>query len=125
MSLHQERVNAEFKRALSEALREIKAPRMSPMVTVADVQVTKDLKYAKVRVSIYDTPEAQAESLEVLKRAQGLLKHRINSLIRIRRVPDMQFELDDSIEYSVKIASLLDSIQSEERAEEDAGEDQE
>lgn len=111
MSLHHERVNSEFKRALSEALREIKDPRMSSMVSISEVQVSGDLKHAKVRVSIYDSPEAQKESLDVLKRASGLLKSKVNRLIRLRRMPDMHFELDDGIEYSVHIASLLDSIQ--------------
>jgi ribosome-binding factor A len=110
MSLHQDRLNAEFKRVLSEAIRELKDPRLSQMCSITNVEITKDLKHAKVCVSVYDEEEKRAESIEVLQRAQGTLAKRVNQLLRIRRVPMMHFELDDSIEYSVHISKLINEL---------------
>lgn len=122
MSLHQDRLNAEFKRVLSEAIRELKDPRLSQMCSITNVEITKDLKHAKVCVSVYDEEEKRAESIEVLQRAQGTLAKRVNQLLRIRRVPMMHFELDDSIEYSVHISKLINELNAQ-RAQ--AAEDEE
>lgn len=115
MSLHNERVNAEFRRALSEAIRVIKDPRFSQMTSISDVEVSRDLKHAKVWVSIYDSEENQKETLEILNRTSGLLAHEINNRMRIRRVPQMHFELDQGIEYSVHIGKVLDDIQTKDK----------
>lgn len=118
VSLHQEKVNAEVKRALSIAIREIQDPRLSAMVSVSEAQVSKDMKHAKVWVSIYDTPEAQQESLAVLAHASGMLKSRLSKLVRMRRVPDLHFELDRGMEYSAHINDLINSVHTTDETEE-------
>lgn len=110
MSVHNERINAEFKRVLSEAMRSIKDPRFSPMASITDVEVTRDLKHANVKVSIYDTPEAQKETLEILNRASGVLGREVNANMRIRRIPEFHFELDQGMEYSSQIDEVLNKI---------------
>lgn len=110
MALHQERVNAEFKRVLSDAIRSIKDPRFSSMTSISNVEVSRDLKHANVLVSVYDSEEKQKETLDILNRASGLLAHEVNNRMRIRRVPQMHFVLDQSIEYSVHIGKVLDEI---------------
>ncbi len=109
MSIHTERLNAEFKRALSDAIRyTIKDPRMSTLCSVAKVEITKDQKYAKVYVSLFDEDETKrAASVDVLNSAAGALARELNGRIRMRRIPNLSFVMDDSIEYSVHISKVL------------------
>lgn len=124
MSVHNERMNAEFKRAISEALRSIKDPRLSAMTSITEVDVTNDLKHANVSVSIYDTPEAQQETLAVLQRASGLIGREINSRIRIRRIPQFHFQLDQGMEYSAQIDEVLNKIHATDPVDVEKGNDE-
>ena len=117
--LREARIDGEFRRALGELLlTEIKDPRLSRMTSVSKVLVTQDLKYAKVYVSIYDTPEKVASTMEALESAEPFLRARLNEMIRLRRIPVMRFIHDDSIEYSVKISKLIDEVTAKDRQNE-------
>lgn len=114
--LREARIDGEFRRALGELLlTEIKDPRMSRMASVSKVSVTQDLKYAKVYVSIYDTPEKVASTMEALESAEPFLRAKLNGMIRLRRMPVMTFVHDDSIEYSAKISKLIDEVTAKDR----------
>ncbi len=114
--LREARIDGEFRRALGELLlTEIKDPRMSKMASVSKVSVTQDLKYAKVYVSIYDTPEKVASTMEALESAEPFLRAKLNEMIRLRRMPVMTFVHDDSIEYSAKISKLIDEVTARDR----------
>jgi len=109
MSIHTERINAEFQRVLSETIRDtVKDPRLSPLCSVARVEVTKDQKYAKVLMSVYDKDEdKRRESIDVLNNAAGFIAREMNRRIKMRRMPSLTFELDTSIEYSVYVSKVL------------------
>lgn len=109
MSIHTERINAEFQRVLSETIRDtVKDPRLSPLCSVARVEVTKDQKFAKVLMSVYDKDEAKRrESIDVLNNAAGFIAREMNRRIKMRRIPSLTFELDTSIEYSVYVSKVL------------------
>ena len=114
--LREARIDGEFRRALGELLlTELKDPRMSKMASVSKVSVTQDLKYAKVYVSIYDTPEKVASTTEALESAEPFLRAKLNEMIRLRRMPVMTFVHDDSIEYSAKISKLIDEVTARDR----------
>ena len=114
--LREARIDGEFRRALGELLlMELKDPRMSKMASVSKVSVTQDLKYAKVYVSIYDTPEKVASTMEALESAEPFLRAKLNEMIRLRRMPVMTFVHDDSIEYSAKISKLIDEVTARDR----------
>ena len=114
--LREARIDGEFRRALGELLlTELKDPRMSKMTSVSKVSVTQDLKYAKVYVSIYDTPEKVASTMEALESAELFLRAKLNEMIRLRRMPVMTFVHDDSIEYSAKISKLIDEVTARDR----------
>ena len=105
------KIQGEMKRALSEIFfQEIKDPRMSSMATVSRVQVTPDLKYAKVYVSVYDTEEKRESTIVALTSAEAFIRSKVNAKIRMRRIPNMEFVLDDSIEYAVKMSKLIDEV---------------
>ena len=103
------RINEEVKREISAIIREeIKDPRMTSMVSVTSVKVTKDLSYATVYVSIFaKTEEEKTETLKALKNASGYIRREISQRVNLRNTPQILFELDDSIDYSMKIEELI------------------
>lgn len=106
-----DRINEEVKKAISEIVREMKDPRISPMTTIMSAEVTNDLKQAKVRVSVYDKDDAvRAESVAALNRAAGFIRHELGNRIDLRALPQLKFTLDNSIEYSVHIAQILNDL---------------
>lgn len=104
------RINEEVKRELSNLIRnEVKDPRLTAMISVTAVKVTKDLRYAKVYVSIFSkTEEEKNENFEALKSAAGFLRREIAHRINLRQSPQILFELDDSIDYGMHIDSLIE-----------------
>lgn len=106
-----DRRNEEVKKTISEVIREMKDPRISPMTALTEVEVTKDLKYAKVKVSVYDEDEKKRiSSVEALNHAAGFISHELGARMRIRAVPSMKFTLDNSISYSVRISEILNEL---------------
>ena len=104
-----QRLDEEFRRALSEVIqKEIRDPRVSPMLGTTRVDVTQDLYYAKVYVSVYDEEEKRLSTIEGLNSAGGFLRSKLNKMIRIRRIPELKFILDNSIEYSIHMSKLID-----------------
>lgn len=119
-NIRYDRINEEIKKALSEIVREMKDPRISPMTTIMLVEATNDLKLAKVKVSVYDKDDAaRRETVASLNRAEGFIARELGRRIDIRRIPTLKFTLDDSIEYSVHIAEIIDRLQRE-RAKDDS-----
>lgn len=120
-SVRYDRINEEIKKALSEIVREMKDPRISPMTTILLVEATNDLKLAKVRVSVYDEDNnIRKETVEQLNRAEGFIARELGKRIDIRRIPTLKFALDDSIEYAVHIAGIIDKLNSERKKDETA-----
>ncbi len=113
-SVRYDRINEEIKKALSEIVREMKDPRISPMTTILYVEATNDLKLAKVKVSVYDKDDAvRRETVAQLNRAEGFIARELGKRIDIRSIPTLRFTRDDSIEYSVHIAEVIDRLRSE------------
>ncbi len=108
-----ERIREEIKRELSSVIRTIKDPRMSAMTSIVAADVTKDLKYAKVYVSVLGTDEDKKNTMEALKSATGYIKREIGSRLDLRCVPHPTFVLDTSIDYGMHINDLLHKIKSE------------
>ena len=106
-----DRINEEVKKTVSGIIREMKDPRISPMTTLTTVEVTKDLKYAKIGVSVYDQDDSiRKETVDALNHAAGFIAHELGQNMLIRRVPSMKFYLDGSIEYSIHISEILNNL---------------
>ena len=106
-----DRRNEEVKKTISEVIREMKDPRISPMTALTEVEVTKDLKFAKVKVSVYDEDEKKrVSSVEALNHAAGFISHELGMRMRIRAVPSIKFTLDNTIAYSIRIAEILNDL---------------
>jgi ribosome-binding factor A len=117
-----DRINEELKKALSEIIREMKDPRISPLTTVMRAEATNDLKQCKVMISVYDKDdEARRETVAQLNRAEGFIAREVGRRVDLRHIPTFEFKLDDSIEYSVRISEILTKLSAErkESVEED------
>ena len=109
-----DRINEEIKKALSEIIRDMKDPRISQLTTVMRAEATNDLKQCKVKISVYDKDdEIRRQTVERLNTAEGFIAREMRRNIDLRRIPTFIFELDDSIEYSVRISEILDKLENE------------
>lgn len=105
-----ERINGEMMRELASIFRTIKDPRMSEFASVVSVRVTKDLKYAKVYVSVMGDDEKKKDTMEALRSATGYIKKEIASRLNLRIVPQPVFELDRSIDNGMHIDEIIHKI---------------
>lgn len=111
------RVGQLLKEEISRLIRrEVKDTRVE-MVTVTDVDVTRDLKYADVYVQIRGDEETKAQVLEGLDSAAGFIRTRLGRELHIRRVPEIRFEIDRSQERAARINQLLEEVRSGEDAD--------
>ncbi len=111
-----DRINEEIKKALSEIIRDMKDPRISPLTTVMRAEATNDLKQCKVKISVYDKDdEVRRQTVAQLNAAEGFIAREMRRNIDLRHIPTFIFELDDSIEYSVRISQILDRLDAERR----------
>jgi ribosome-binding factor A len=109
-----DRVSEAIKREVSLMItQEVKDPRVH-FVTVTSVETTDDLRYAKIFVSVLGDDAARKESLEGLKHAKGYIRSELGRKIALRYTPDIQFVLDASLDHSIKIKTLLNSLKKEE-----------
>lgn len=106
--IRQAKINDELRRVLAQALRSLKDPRVSSLVSLTEVQVSGDLDQARCYVSIPGSAEEKERCLQVLKKAQGYLRTEISQGMRIRTVPQLIFVLDDSLERGLRIDQLID-----------------
>jgi len=83
------------------------------MVSITDVDVSGDLQHARIFVSIYGTPEAQAETMLGLKSATPFVRREIGHRLQLRRTPEITFWQDDSIERGSRVVALLAQLDRE------------
>ena len=101
---------------LSDLLRtRIKDPRVG-FASITHVEVSGDLRHAKVFVSVMGTQEEQAETIKALKHAAGFLRHELASRLVLRYMPEITFKLDTSIEEGARILDLIRQVEQEENA---------
>lgn len=102
---------------LSDLLRtRIKDPRVG-FASITHVEVSGDLRHAKVFVSVMGTQEEQAETIKALKHAAGFLRHELASRLVLRYMPEITFKLDTSIEEGARILDLIRQVEQEENAQ--------
>jgi len=104
------RITSDIKISLSELLREVKDPRVSKLLSIVKVDVSGDLSYATVYVSAIEGFEATVSSVKALKGAAGFLRRELGARLKLRKVPELRFIADDSIEQSANISRIIDSF---------------
>ena len=119
-SIKNTRINGEVQKALSEIIRsELKDPRIHPMTSVVMVQVTPDLKFAKIFVSVMGDEEAKEKTMQGLKKSASFARHRLADRMNLRNTPELTFVLDHSIEYGVTMSKRIDEVMGSDRHQED------
>ncbi len=103
------RVNAAVREVLSEAVGELKDPRIG-FVTITHVRTSTDLRYAVVHVSVFGSERKREETLAGLAAAHGVLQARIAKELRLKRTPQLAFEYDESVERGVRMSHLIDEL---------------
>ena len=106
-----DRISEEVKRELSMIIRELKDPRLSKaVVSVINVNVTKDLKFAKAFISVLGNEDVQKGAIDALKSAAGFIRKEVGHRINLRSTPEFSFVLDNSIEYGAHINEVLKNL---------------
>jgi ribosome-binding factor A len=110
MSHRPERLAEAVKKEISDLLlNELKDPRVG-FATITGVDVSNDLKYAKIHVSVLGNHEQRDNTMLALKKAQGFIRTELGRRIRLRQVPEISFKLDESLDHGVRIMELLDEV---------------
>lgn len=118
-SIKNTRINGEVHRELSRIIaREIKDPRIHPMTSVVEVEVTPDLKYCKAYISVLGDQQAQEDTMAGLKSAMGYIRRELAASVNLRNTPELIFVMDQSIEYGVNMSKKISDVISEDEAHE-------
>ena len=121
----QDRVSALIQRELSEVIhRVVKDPRVA-FCTITHVEVSSDLKYVDVKVSVIGGLEQKEATLAGLKSAAGFLRREIGRRMALRYSPELRFSLDDSVDHLMKIDGLLKEIDDDDEVTESSAQNTE
>ncbi|MCI6654321.1 MAG: 30S ribosome-binding factor RbfA [Clostridium sp.] len=120
-SIKYSRMNGEVQREISKIIaRDIKDPRINPMTSVVSVDVTPDLKYAKVFVSVLGNDEEKEKTRRGLVSASSHIRSLLAKSLNLRNTPELTFLIDDSIEYGINMSKKIDElIEKEAKSEEE------
>ena len=104
-----DRIAEEIKKVISEMIQnELKDPRVKGLISITKVMLTKDLKFSKIYVSVTDADKE--EVLQGIKSGAGYMRKELGNRVQIRILPELQFVIDDSIEYGAHIDKVIRDI---------------
>jgi len=114
MSTRIERISEEMRKALADAMREVKDPRLqNGLVSVVRCEVTNDLRYAKCYISVLGSEEQAKEVMKGLRSAAGWLRREAGRRLQLRYAPELVFSLDNSITHGAHIAAMLHELKTD------------
>lgn len=128
MKIKMERVNSELARQITKIIDEdVKDPRLhNAIVGVTKLYTTPDLKYAKVYLSIYAAnDEERQEAYYTICRSKTFIRNMLKDSVQIRLLPELNFIIDDSVDYSIKIDEILNKIKKQDEQRTIANTDEE
>jgi len=107
-----DRVAQQIQRDVAELIRgELDHPK-AKLVTITDVEVTRDYSHAKIFYTILGTAEETKEMGEILEHAKGYLRSQLARGFSLYKMPELHFEYDHSVENGVKLSNLIDKATS-------------
>jgi ribosome-binding factor A len=109
MTQRMRRVNESIRQVLSEAVGELKDPRIG-FVTITGVVTSPDLRHARVYVSVLGAERKRTQSLTSLQAAHSVLQAQLARELRMKRTPQLAFEYDPSVERGVRMTKLIDDL---------------
>ncbi len=108
MQKHQ-RLEEDFKIALSDViLHEIKNPNIDGIISVTSVKITPDQKYANAYVSVFNADKEKV--IISLQKSVGYIKNEVSKKVKMRNIPNITFQIDNSMEYGAKMDKLIDNL---------------
>ena len=108
-----DRISEEVRREVDRIIREdVRDPRVTGTWSITRADVTRDLRYAKIRVSVLEE-EQRKPLLKALKSAAGFIRRELGKNLRLRYTPELLFEEYGNIAYGVHIASILADVKPE------------
>ena len=109
-----DRISEEIKKEISRIIREdVKDPRIAQMASILRADVSGDLRHAKIYVSVLGNEREKTSTIEGLTRAAGFIRKELGRALTIRYIPELNFVLDTSIEYSVDISKKIMEVNRE------------
>ncbi len=110
-TIRSQRINEEFRREIEDIItRNMRDPGLASLASVVRVETTRDLSNAKVYVSVLGSEDERTLSMEALHRAGGFIRRELAGRTKLRRVPNLVFVSDDSIEYAVDMAQKIAQV---------------
>ena len=117
-----QRVNNLLRHEISELLqRQVKDPRLGTFIIVTEVSTSPDLKFAKIFVSCIASEEEKQETLSVLAAASGFFRRELAKRLDLPRIPELNFQWDDSIERGDHLLQLIDRVNKESTPDQNRG----
>jgi ribosome-binding factor A len=111
------RIGDQIRKDISEIiLRDLKDPKLG-FITVTEVELTDDLRYAKIFYTVLGDEKSKKESQQGLERAKGYIQREIGKRIRLKHTPEITFKYDHTIEKAARIEQLLKQVQKTSRIE--------
>lgn len=111
MSHRIERINQLIRREVSELLRrEVKDPRLGNFIAVTSVETSSDIRTAKIYISHLGNEAEKEETMAAIAAASGFFRKELAKTLRLRRVPELSFHWDDSIERGAHIEELIEKV---------------
>ena len=105
-----DRISEEVRREVDRILREqIRDPRVTGTWSITRAEVTADLRYAKIRISVLEE-ELRAPLLKALRSAAKFIRHELGNRLQLRYMPELIFESDENIAYGIHISNLLADV---------------
>lgn len=114
MSRRTERLGSLIRDELAQMIsRDLADPRLQGFPSITRVEVTEDLSYADVYITVMGTPGQQNAALNALKHSAGLMRTKLTKALSIRQTPFLRFSLDERLKKELEMLSLLDKIKQE------------
>lgn len=111
----EERLSEEIKKIASKIIRdELNDPRIAPITSITEVEVTRDLRFATLFISVLGSEEDKKGTIEALNHAKGLLRKEVGKKISSHYTPEILIKMDESIEYGVKMHQKISEVRQQE-----------
>ena len=104
------RVNEVFRRELSEVIERSYADPQLAMMTITEVRISKDLRYAKAYVSLFGEPKQRERALKMLEKMTPQIQMEMGARVRLRYTPSLRFILDETEDKSERVLSIINQI---------------
>ena len=113
-----ERINHLIRQEISELLwKEVNDPRLVSLISITSVSTTEDLTEAKIFISALGNDINKDEILEGFAAASGFLRKQLSCRLRLKHIPHLSFQFDDSIERGARVLELIDQVTSDSTAD--------